>query len=59
MFLAVKEMKGQLLPPGVTPFGFASGQALSRSKGSVWMGVEMLRCTQHDSAVYKYFCLDL
>jgi len=30
----------------VTPFGFASGQALSAA-----MGGEMLRCAQHDSAV--------
>jgi hypothetical protein len=31
-----------LLPAGVT---------LSRSEGSVWMGVEMLRSAQHDSAI--------
>jgi len=31
-----------LLPTGVT---------LSRSKGSVSLGVEMLSCTQHDSVV--------
>jgi len=52
LFLALNEMNGQqpkLLPTGVT---------LSRSEESIWMGVEMLRCAQHDSAVYKYFCLD-
>jgi hypothetical protein len=57
MFLAVNEMKGQhdrKVTPAASPRCH-----LSRSKGSVWMGVEMLRCTQHDRAVYKYFCLDL
>src|SRR6266581_2309392 len=35
----------------VSPHSLRSGQALSRSEGSVAMGSEMLRCTQHDSAV--------
>ena len=33
----------------VSPHSLRSGQALSRSEGSVCMGVEMLRRAQHDS----------